>query len=124
MKVKNVVIEVRSLKSALREFAEVYGKLKRGENVEPKFGIGFESVEGFRRVMTDKRMEVLKAIKEKSPDSIYELAGIVKRDLKSVNGDIKILKDLGLVSLEKERSVRKRVKPIVEFDRLNVGIVF
>ena len=122
MKVKNVVIEVRSLKSALHKFAEVYGKLKRGEAVIPKSGIGFETVESFRNVMTDKRLELLKAIKEKSPGSIYELAGIVDRDLKSVNEDLKILKNMGLVSLKRSNERRVRVKPTVDFDRLDLQI--
>src|SRR3989338_4100194 len=122
MRVKNIVVEIRSLKSVLHEAAEVMGKLKRGEKVVPKVGIGFESVEGFRKVMTDKRMGLLKAIKERSPDSVYELAGIVNRDLKSVNDDLKILKGLGLISLRKSQEKRVRVKPSVEFDRLDVQI--
>ena len=122
MKVKNVVIEMRSVKSVLHEAGQIMERLRKGEKVEPKFGVGFENVEAFRKVMTDKRMELLRVIKAKSPDSIYGLAKIVGRDLKSVNTDISVLKDMGLVSLEKEPNERRRVRPVVDFDKLNVEI--
>lgn len=122
MKVKNVVIEIRSLKSVLHEAAEVMGKLRRGEKVEPKFGIGFENINALRKVITEKRLELLKVIKEKSPDSVYELANLVGRDLKTVNDDLAALKYYGLVSLTKSKEKRAKVKPEVLFDKLSIEI--
>ena|SRR3989338_1884863 len=122
MEVRNVIIRIGGLKSALREAAEVMEKVKRGEKVTPKSSIGFESIDTLRRVLTPKRLELLKMIKEKSPDSIYELAKIVDRDLKSVTTDIKVLEEYWLISLEKSKKGRSRVKPEVDFDMLKVEI--
>ncbi len=122
MKVKNVVINVRSLKSVLREAAEVMGKVKRGEKVIPKSGIGFESIDALRRVLTKKRLEMLKVIKKKSPNSVYELAKILGRDLKSVNTDLQVLEEYWLVTLEKSEEGRAKVKPEVSFDKLSIEI--
>ena len=122
MEVRNVTIKIGGLKSTLREAAEVMEKVKRGEKVTPKSSIGFESIDTLRRVLTPKRLELLKMIKEKSPDSIYELAKIVDRDLKSVTTDIKVLEEYWLISLEKSKKGRSRVKPEVDFDMLKVEI--
>ena len=122
MEVRNVTIRIGGLKSALREAAEVMEKVKRGEKVTPKSSIGFESINTLRKVLTPKRLELLKVIKEKSPGSIYELAKIVDRDLKSVTTDVKVLEEYWLVSLEKSEEGRKKTKPEVSFDKLNIEI--
>ena len=123
MRVRNIKIHIgRSLRSALNEFAEVYGKLKRGEKVTPSSSLGFESIDTLRKVLTPKRLELLKVIKEKSPGSIYELAKIVDRDLKSVTTDVKVLEEYWLISLEKSEEGRAKVKPEVSFDKLNIEI--
>ena len=123
MEVRNVTIKIGGLKSALREAAEVMEKVKRGEKVIPKSSIGFESIDGLRRVLTPKRLEMLKAIKERSPGSVYELAKLLGRDLKSVNTDLHVLEEYWLVSLEKSEEGRTKVKPQVSFDKLNIEIV-
>ena len=122
MEVRNVAIKIGGLKSALREAAEVMKKIKRGEKVIPKSSIGFESIDGLRKVLTPKRLEMLKAIKEKSPSSVYELAKLLGRDLKSVNTDLHVLEEYWLVSLVKSKEGRAKVKPQVSFDKLNIEI--
>ncbi|MBI3036150.1 hypothetical protein HYY73_00105 [Candidatus Woesearchaeota archaeon] len=122
MEVRNVTIRIGGLKSALREAAEVMEKVKLGEKVTPKSSIGFESIDTLRKVLTPKRLELLKVIKEKLPDSIYELSKIVDRDLKSVTTDVKVLEEYWLVSLEKSEEGRMKVKPEVGFDKLNIEI--
>lgn len=124
MKVKEVKISVRSLRETLIEFADAYEKLSKGERVSPKYSLSFASPDGYRRLMTPRRLELLLAIKEKAPNSVYELAHIVKRDLKSVNTDLKILEKYDLVSLEKSTEGRERVRPEVDFDRLKIDIAF
>lgn len=122
MKVRNITIKIGGLKSSLREAAEVMEKIRLGEKVKPKSSIGFDSIDTLRKVLTPKRLELLKAIKEKSPDSIYELAKVVDRDLKSVSTDVKVLEECWLVSLEKSGQGRKKTTPEVNFDKLNIEI--
>ena len=123
MKVKNIKITIKSRQEMLHEFAETYEKLRKGEKVKKREELSFGNIEILRKFLTEKRMQLLHIIKEKKPDSIYALAHIVNRDLKSVNTDIQILSSLGLLSFETENSGRKKMKPIVEFDKLNVEIV-
>ena len=115
MKIKNIVIEIRPLKDTLKEFAEVFGKIKNDEKVIPKRGLGFSNVEDFRKFFSKKRMELLSIIKQRKPKSVYELAKISKRAYKNVYDDIALLDQLGLITRENHHVD-------VEFNKLHIEI--
>jgi predicted transcriptional regulator len=123
MKIKNVKVEVKSLKEVLGDAAKVMTKLKNGEKVAPKKGVSFGSVESFREFFTPRRIELLKVIRHKNPESIYELAKLTNRDFKSVSTDIGILEKYDLIDT-KRITVKGfcRVKPIFDYDKLTVDI--
>lgn len=122
MKVKNIKITIKSRQQVLHEFAEAFSKARKGGPIEKRNELSFNNMETLRSILTEKRIELLKIIKQTQPNSIYELAHFVNRDLKSVNTDIKVLSNLGLISLEEVHDKRKKMKPIVEFDKLCVEI--
>ena len=102
MKIKKVVVEIRPLKDTLKEFAETYGILKKGKDVNPKHGLGFSDVDMFRKFFSRKRLELLSTIKHEKPKSIYQLAQISHREYKNVYDDVKLFEELGLVVLDKQ----------------------
>ena len=53
---------------------------------------------------------------------VYELSKIVKRDLKNINSDLELLRDMGLVSMSKARKGRERVIPRVNYDKIQLEI--
>ncbi|MBI4527721.1 MAG: hypothetical protein HY695_28325 [Deltaproteobacteria bacterium] len=124
MKVKNIKIGIRSHEAAFDEWASTFEKVQRGSKVARKQGIYFTDLEAMRKVLTEKRLELLHVIKEQQPDSVYELAKIVERDIKNVNDDLVLLKDIGLVSMTKSRKGRERLIPKVDYDkiRLEIGV--
>ena len=126
MKVKNITVEVKPLKDVLKEAAEVMRDLREGKHViKPKKGLSFGSVDSFREFFTPRKVELLKVIRHKQPDSIYELAKLTKRDFKSVVTDIRILEKYGLIDTKKIQVKGKagyKVKPIFDYDKLNVEI--
>jgi len=52
-----------------------------------------------RNLLTRNRLALLRAIRNKRPGSIYELAKIVERDLKNVQDDLRLLEEYGLVKV-------------------------
>lgn len=85
----------------------------------------FNSVEELRRVLTDKRVELLKLIRSKKPGSIKELATIANRDFKNVNADVHLLTRLGLLTLPREKAGPKhrgRKSPRVTYGSVSVEI--
>lgn len=124
MRVKNVTIGIKSIEEVLEGAKEVMKKLERGEKVRKrKPGIYFESLEVMRKAITPERVKILKVIKEKHPESIYELAKLLHRNLKNVSDDVHYLADLGLIELEKGKSNgREKTIPTVNYSKILLEI--
>lgn len=122
MKVKKIDIGIKGLKESLNDFADTWKKIESGKKVKKEEGIYFNSIDTMRAVLTNKRLQILKVIRERKPESIYELAKILGRDIKNVNQDLKLLSDVGLVTLEKTETDKKRVVPHVDYAKILLEI--
>lgn len=122
MKIRDVTIAIKPHEQVMKEFAIALGKARRGEAVEPHREVSFENLDTLRKFLTGKRLGLLHAIKQHQPESIYALAKILHRDLKNVNDDLKILEDLGLVSLQHQHEGREKVKPQLLSEKVQVEI--
>ncbi len=122
MKVKKVEIGIKPLEQSLNEFAGAWEKLRAGKPVKKKSGTYFESIDMMRKVLTNKRLMILKVIKEQEPASVYELAKLLRRNIKNVNVDLKMLADLGLVTIETVKDGRKRLVPHVDYNKILLEI--
>ena len=61
--------------------------------------------------LTEKRLQLIRAVMESHPRSIRELASIVDRDVKNVFEDLKLLNKMKLIKLDREgRCVIPRVR--------------
>ena len=99
MKSEKIDIGIKGLKESLKDFAETWKKLEAGKKVRKEEGIYFDSIDNMRAVLTNNRLLILKIIRERKPNSVYELAKMLDRDLKNVNQDLRLLADVGLVTL-------------------------
>jgi predicted transcriptional regulator len=119
MEIKKIKIGIKSTEQLFKGFAETFKQAQRGEPVEKKEGIFFENVTALRAFLTPRRIELIRAIHQEKPESAYELAQLVQRDVKSVMTDLVVLESLGLVELQKEEG---KVHPLVEYDAVQVEI--
>lgn len=115
MKIKRVKIEIKSLDNALNEAGEVFDKLSKGEYIQEKQAIYFSNLREMRKVLTEKRLELLKTIKDRKPSSVYELSNMVKRELKNVLQDLTYLQALGLVEIKETKD--KKI-PFVDYSKI------
>ncbi len=122
MKVKNIVVEVKSVEDTLKEAKDVMEKIKKGGLIGKKESISFRNIDVMRKVLTNKRLQLIKTIKKYKPNSIYELAKIVGRDAKSVNIDVKVLYKLGMIDLKKTDKKRESITPTVEYNEIDIAI--
>ena len=82
----------------------------------------FEGVATLRKLLSNEKARLLHTIKTKKPGSVYELAKILKRDLKAVKNDIKLLDRFGFIDLISEKTGgRERLRPIVVVDSVYVN---
>ena len=118
---KRLVISLKTAEEVLRNFKEAYHNAKTRKIKEPHYEISFDNRKDFD--LFTRNIHILSKVLAFKPKSIYELAKITKRDLKSVNTDVTVLHDLGLLSLVTTTDERKKTRPEVKFDKLNVEIV-
>lgn len=100
-------------------------KVEIGEipKTKEKGVVYFASFEDMNKVLTSKRIEVLETIKEKNPESIYELAQILNKDQGNVTKDVKILEKNGFVEIQKQKTgERVSSKPFVEVDSIEMVV--
>lgn len=122
MKVKKIDIGIKGLTESLKDFATTWKKLESGKKVKKEEGIYFDSIDTMRSVLTNNRLLILKTIRGRKPGSVYVLARMLERDLKNVNQDLKLLADMGLVTLEKTETDKKRVVPHVDYGKILLEI--
>ena len=119
---KTLEIQIKSREQADEE---LIGAFKRGplaKRVSNKPEIFFTSLEAVRTLLTDKRLELLHLIRQHSPKSISQLATIARRDFKNVHTDVMLLKEYGLIQLNKRgkesRTVRRAIS--VPYHAINI----
>lgn len=86
--------------------------------------LDIENIKKMRALFSDEKARILFAIKEKKPQSIYDLAKILKRDFKAVRKDISLLESYGFVRLVKGRKGKRRsLKPVLNVDEIIINFI-
>ena len=105
---KTLTIQIKSVGEALEGFRETFKAYEAGRRVSRREGVYFTSIEAARNLLTRNRLALLRAVRTQRPGSIYELAKALKRDLKNVQEDLRILEKYGLVRMTEGRGTGKR----------------
>jgi len=122
MRVRNIKIAIKSDDEIFKEVKDVVRKIEQGEKVKKHEGISFDSIDAMRKVLTEERLKVLRAIKKEHPESIYELAKKLKRDIKNTFNDVQFLAEAGLLELKKTKNGREKTTPLVNYDKILLEI--
>src|SRR5262245_38892045 len=93
-------IGIRTRSEREHALRTAFARVRRGDLTRQDPGLYFESVAELRRMLTDKRLDVVLAIGRHHPKSVQGLADTLGRDYKNVSKDVELLRQLGLVELE------------------------
>ena len=104
------------------ELREAIRRVARGDLAPQEAALYFETVAELRKILTEKRLELLLAITRHRPASVNELAGLLGRDYKNVSTDITLLERLGLVKLSAKGGRGRAQTPSVPYDEIQVTI--
>ena len=97
MRVRDIKISIKSDEELYKEVQDVVKKIERGDKIKKHEGISFEDMDTLRKVLSDERIRILKTIRKGHPQSIYELAKMLHRDIKNTFNDVQFLADAGLM---------------------------
>jgi predicted transcriptional regulator len=121
---KTLTIRIKSADRTLKEFRNTFKDVEAGRPVRKREGVYFTSIEAVRNLLTPNRLALLRAVRLERPGSIYQLSRMVKRDLKNVQDDLRILERYGLVRMaDATRTGKRRVRiPRSLFDEIALKI--
>jgi predicted transcriptional regulator len=123
MKVKRVKIGIRPPGTIFGEAAEVISQIEAGKKVRAQGEwLYFADVREMGKVLTPKRLELLKSIRDHRPESVRALAELAGRNVKNVAEDLGLLASLGLVEMESRGGPGKKKAPRVGYETLTVEV--
>ncbi|WP_135825533.1 HVO_A0114 family putative DNA-binding protein [Halorussus ruber] len=100
----------RALESA-REF-------DREEENGPRV-LSFEDPEQIQRLLTPRRLELLRSVMEDPPESIRQLADRLDRNVSDVHDDVTLFDEYGIVELEQNGRAKR---PVVPYDEIEIAV--
>jgi predicted transcriptional regulator len=123
MKVKRVKIGIRPPGTIFDEAAVVIGQIEAGKKVsaQPEW-LYFSDVREMGKVLTPKRLELLKTIRDRRPESIRTLSALAGRHVKNVAEDLSLLVALGLVEMRTHEGPGRKKAPRVGYETLMVEV--
>ncbi|MFI5022486.1 MAG: hypothetical protein ACHQRJ_12630 [Alphaproteobacteria bacterium] len=81
---------------ASRRFVDAWHRAERGETLHERH-LAFESWDALTRVLTGKRMELLRYVRRHNVTSVRALAKALGRDYSNVHADVQALTAAGLL---------------------------
>ena len=122
MTARRLNIGIRSAADGRRELRETFARISKGDRSVREPALYFESVDELRRVLTEKRFELLTAIVRERPASVHRLAQLLRRDYKNVSDDVAFFGRLGLIKLKTIAGKGRALTPTVPYDEIRVTI--
>lgn len=122
MKIKK--IRIKSKQEFERNLLSVGRALDQGRtHKKPFIGEYFESLDAVRNILTDKRLDLWRIIRDKKPNSISTLAKLAGRGFKAVHRDLRLLENLGLITFKKAKGKRGDLQtPVSLVDELRLAV--
>jgi predicted transcriptional regulator len=112
-----LLITADSQEATTEREIELAERFEQGEQV-PHL-LNFDNPEDLRKLLTQRRLEVLRSIKNKSPASIRRLAERLDRNPSEVAADVNLLADYGIVYFRQEGRAKS---PFVPYDEVTIEV--
>ena len=97
MSKQHIHIGVEDAERGLSRFVETWHKAESGTIDQAEIHLNFENFSMLASVLTPKRLELMKSLRQKGQLSIRALAKELGRDYKNVHTDVIVLTDVGLI---------------------------
>lgn len=79
----------------------------------------FDSIADVRKLLTDRRIDAMRAIMSDEPESISDLADRLDRNYADVHGDVQVLADHHIVYFDTDGRSKR---PVIPYDRVHLDI--
>jgi predicted transcriptional regulator len=100
MSAVKVTVDGTFEEDAPRRFVDAWRRGERGHKFRERH-VAFESWDALARVLTERRLELLRYVRRHKISSIRALAKALRRDYSNVYSDVRTLSNAGLLDTEK-----------------------
>jgi predicted transcriptional regulator len=99
---QHIHIGVEDAERGFERFIEAWHKAEADEIEQAEVHLNFEDFSKLLSVLTPKRLELLRSLRQHGPLSVRALSKQLKRDYKNVHRDADALEDVGLIARTEE----------------------
>ncbi|RDZ39550.1 hypothetical protein C5B91_19485 [Haloferax sp. Atlit-10N] len=112
-----LTVRVESSDEFFDRALEAAAKVDAGELTDGHTGVSLQDETTLARVLSEKNLDLIRAIAREEPQSLRELARLVDRDIKNVSKAINDLAQLGLVEFKQDGQSKR---PVVWYSKIHV----
>ena len=105
MKKQHIHIGVEDPNKGLERFVEAWRKAEKEAIEVPVVHLNFEDFSMLMSLLTPRRLELLKQLRQIGPTSVRALAKNLERDYKNVHSDVSALEEAGLIERNEEDQI-------------------
>ncbi|MCH7882506.1 MAG: hypothetical protein IIB69_13250 [Proteobacteria bacterium] len=85
-----------------KRFTKAWERAEQGQIMGTEVHLKFEDLSMLLSILTPRRLEVIKTLRQQGPMSVRALSKLLKRDYKNVHVDTRALGDVGLLKRTEE----------------------
>ena len=120
IKIKKINVVIEDLDRFFDKSKKEFKKLEEGK-LRKSIEVLSLSEDEYRNLFSEKRLDIIKALRHKKFISIYEIAKELNRAYKNVYDDVNLLLELGIIEKTEDKKTHKD-NYYVDFDKINVEI--
>ncbi|HEY5603669.1 MAG TPA: MarR family transcriptional regulator [Gammaproteobacteria bacterium] len=99
---QHIHIGVEDSKEGLARFIDAWHRAEKAAITPPEIHLNFEDLSMLMALLTPRRLELLKCLRQQGPFSVRALAKTLERDYKNVHSDVTALEAAGLIERNSE----------------------
>ena len=96
---RHIHIGAESPERGFKRFINAWQQAERDDHTDAEVHLNFEDLSMLLAIITPRRLDILKTLRQQGPMSIRALATGLARDYKNVHADTRALKEVGLLEL-------------------------
>jgi predicted transcriptional regulator len=102
---RRIHIRVEDAEPGFERFIEAWHRAEGGERDQTEVHLNFQDFGMLLSILTPKRLELLRWLRQQGPLSVRALAKELQRDYKNVHADVAALEDVDLIVRAKDNLV-------------------
>ena len=106
MNKQHIHVGIEDTDRGFDRFVETWKRAERGHIKETEVHLNFEDLSMLLSILTPRRLEVLKTLRQQSLSSVRALSKNLGRDYKNVHADVRALENVGLLERTGKGSLR------------------